>query len=138
MDINYPLTEGTYFSGGAGLSSTIKDYAAFLQMLVDGGEYNGVRILSKRTIDLMTSNQIGNLSLDRNKFGLGFEITTENGQAKIGVTEGSCAWGGFFGTTYWADPEENLVCLLFCQQWPLSHGEIADKFRVLVYAALED
>jgi CubicO group peptidase (beta-lactamase class C family) len=137
LDAGYPLVHGTYFSGGAGLSSTITDYATVLQMLLNGGEYKGKRILAERTVELMTSNQIGDLNLGPDKFGLGFEITTESGQARMGVTEGSFAWGGFWGTTYWADPEEKLVCLLFCQQFPLSHGEIADKFRVLVYSALE-
>jgi CubicO group peptidase (beta-lactamase class C family) len=138
IDANYPLVKGTYFSGGAGLSSTILDYAIFLQMLLNGGEYGGKRILSRRTVDLMTCNQIGALDLGGDKFGLGFGITTEAGQAKLGVSRGSFAWGGFWGTTYWADPQEQLVCLLFTQQFPLSHGEISDKFRVLVYAALDD
>ena len=138
IDANYPLVKGTYFSGGAGLSSTIGDYAIFLQMLLNDVEYNGKRLLSRRTVDLMTCNQIGAINLGDNKFGLGFEITTEAGQARIGVTEGSFAWGGFWGTTYWADPNEQLVCLLFSQQFPLTHGEISDKFRVLVYAALDD
>jgi CubicO group peptidase (beta-lactamase class C family) len=138
VDVNYPLARGTYFSGGAGLSSTIYDYAIFLQMLLNGGEYKGKRLLSENTVDLMTSNQIGNLSLGPNKFGLGFEITTDAGETVLGVSEGSFAWGGFWGTTYWADPDEKLVCLLFCQQWPLTHGEISDKFRVLVYSALEN
>jgi CubicO group peptidase (beta-lactamase class C family) len=138
IDANYPLVKGTYFSGGAGLSSTISDYAIFLQMLLNNGEYNGKRILSRRTVDLMTCNQIGDLNLGLDKFGLGFEITTEAGQARQGVSEGSFAWGGFWGTTYWADPEEQLVCLLFTQQFPLSHGELGDKFRALVYAALDD
>jgi CubicO group peptidase (beta-lactamase class C family) len=138
LDVNYPKSNGTYFSGGAGLSSTIADYAAFLQMIVNGGELNGNRILAPSTIEIMSANQIGNLNLGVNKFGLGFEITTETGQSKLGVTSGSLAWGGFFGTTYWADPQEQMVCLLFCQQWPLSHNEIFDKFRVLVYAALEN
>jgi CubicO group peptidase (beta-lactamase class C family) len=138
LDADYPLAKGTYYSGGAGLSSSITDYATFLQMLLDGGEHNGKRLLAERTVDLMISNQIGNLDLGVDKFGLGFQITTEAGQARLGVSEGSFAWGGFWGTTYWADPEEQLVCLLFCQQFPLSHGEISDKFRVLVYAALDD
>ena len=137
VDVNYPLVKGTYYSGGAGLSSTIQDYAAFLQMMLNGGEYNGKRIISRKTVELMTSNQIGNLNLGESKFGLGFEITTEASQARLGVSKGSFAWGGFYGTTYWADPKEKLVCLLFGQQWPLSHGEIGDKFRVLVYSALE-
>jgi len=136
--VNYPIAEGTYYSGGAGLSSTIKDYATFLQMLLNNGEYNGKRLLARRTVELMTSNQIGDLNLGRDKFGLGFEITTVNGQAKLGISEGSFAWGGYFATTYWADPKEHLVCLLFLQQSPFSHSEIPDKFRAMVYQALSD
>jgi CubicO group peptidase (beta-lactamase class C family) len=135
---NYPLLNGTYFSGGAGLSSTTKDYATFLQMLLNKGEYRGKRLLSRRTVELITANQIGELNLDRNKFGLGFEITTAYGQAELGISEGSFSWGGYFGTTYWADPKERLVCLLFMQQSPLSHGEIQNKFKAMVYQALND
>jgi CubicO group peptidase (beta-lactamase class C family) len=137
LNVNYPLTEGTYFSGGAGLSSTISDYGKFLQMLLDGGVYNGKRILSERTIELMTCNQIGNINFGKDKFGLGFLVTTEDGQARLGVSEGSFSWGGYFSTTYWADPEKNLVCELFMQQVPMSHSDIEDKFRVLVYSAVE-
>jgi CubicO group peptidase (beta-lactamase class C family) len=97
---NYPLLEGTYFSGGAGLSSTTKDYAVFLQMLLNNGEYNGKRLLSRRTVELITSNQIGELNLGHDKFGLGFQITTEDGQTILGISEGSFSWGGYFGTTY--------------------------------------
>ncbi len=136
--VDYPLIKGTYYSGGAGLSSTIKDYAIFLQMLLNNGEYNGKKLLSRRTVELMTCNQIGDLSLGKDKFGLGFQITTADGQARSGVSEGSFAWGGYFATTYWADPKEHLVCLLFMQQSPLTHGEIQDKFRVLVYQSLTD
>jgi CubicO group peptidase (beta-lactamase class C family) len=136
--VNYPLVKGTYFSGGAGLSSTIKDYAVFLQMLLNNGEYNGKKLLSRRTVELMTTNQIGKLNLGRDKFGLGFQITTAEGQAKLGITEGSFSWGGYFATNYWADPRERLVCLLFIQQSPFSHSEIPDKFRALVYQALND
>ncbi|MCX6254719.1 MAG: serine hydrolase, partial [Bacteroidia bacterium] len=138
ISVNYPMVNGTYYSGGAGLSSTIKDYATFLQMLLNNGEYNGKRLLSRRTVELITTNQIGDLNIGRDKFGLGFQVTTKNGQAILGVSEGSFSWGGFFSTSYWADPKEHLVCLLFIQQWPLSHGEISDKFRVLVYQALND
>ena len=136
--VNYPLTNGVYFSGGAGLSSTTRDYAIFLQMLLNKGEYKGKRFLSSRTVELITSNQIGDLNVGKDKFGLGFEITTEAGQAVLGISEGSFAWGGYFGTTYWADPEERLVCLLFMQQVPLSHGEIQNKFKAMVYQALDD
>jgi CubicO group peptidase (beta-lactamase class C family) len=136
--VNYPLVAGTYFSGGAGLSSTIKDYAAFLQMLLNKGEYNGKRLLSRRTVELMTSNQIGDLNLGLDKFGLGFEITTVAGQSRLGITVGSFSWGGYFATTYWVDPKEHLVCLLFMQQSPLNHSEIQDKFKAMVYQALAD
>jgi CubicO group peptidase (beta-lactamase class C family) len=136
--VDYPLLKGTYFSGGAGLSSTTKDYAIFLQMLLNKGEYNGKKLLSRRTVELITCNQIGDLNLGVDKFGLGFEITTERGQSVLGVSEGSFAWGGYFGTTYWADPKERLVCLLFAQQFPLSHGEIGNKFKAMVYQALDD
>ncbi len=137
ISVDYPLQQGTYYSGGAGLSSTISDYAVFLQMLLNGGKFKGKRILAERTVELMINNQIGDLMQGDGKFGLGFGITTREGQFKLGVSEGSFAWGGFFGTAYWADPEEKLVCLIYCQQFPLSHGELSDKFQVLVYSAME-
>jgi CubicO group peptidase (beta-lactamase class C family) len=135
---DYPLSEGTYFSGGAGLSSTTKDYAIFLQMLLNKGVYNGKRLLARRTVELITSNQIGELNLGLDKFGLGFQITTAEGQTRLGLSEGSFEWGGYFATTYWADPKEKLVCLIFLQQSPFSHGEIQNKFKTLVYQALTD
>jgi CubicO group peptidase (beta-lactamase class C family) len=136
--INYPMVKGSYYSGGAGLSSTIKDYAIFLQMMLNKGEYNGKRLLARRTVELMTTNQIGNLNVGKDKFGLGFEITTAQGQAILGISEGSFSWGGYFGTTYWADPKEKIVALIFCQQSPLRHGEIQNKFKALVYQSLSD
>jgi CubicO group peptidase (beta-lactamase class C family) len=136
--VNYPESGGTYYSGGAGLSSTIKDYATFLQMMLNKGEYNGKRLLARRTVELMTSNQIGELNIGKDKFGLGFEITTEAGQAQLGISQGSFSWGGYFATTYWADPKEHLVCLLFIQQSPMSHSEIQNKFKAMVYQALND
>jgi CubicO group peptidase (beta-lactamase class C family) len=135
---NYPNTNGTYYSGGAGLSSTVYDYAIFLQTMLNGGIYNGKRILSRNTVRMMTMNQIGDLSLGANKFGLGFEVVTEKGSARIPNNEGSFDWGGYFSTTYWADPKEKLVALIMTQIVPNSHGELSDKFRVLVYQAIND
>jgi CubicO group peptidase (beta-lactamase class C family) len=136
--VNYPLIAGTYYSGGAGLSSTIKDYGIFLQMMLNKGEYNGKRLLARRTVELMTCNQIGELNLGNDKFGLGFQITSAKGQTKLGISEGSFAWGGYFATTYWVDPKERLVCLLFLQQSPFRHSEIHDKFKAMVYQSLND
>ncbi|TDH27488.1 class A beta-lactamase-related serine hydrolase [Segetibacter sp. 3557_3] len=133
---NYPRTRGMYYSGGAGLSSTIRDYAVFLQMMLNGGVYNNKRMLSKRSVELMTTNQIGDLNVGVDKFGLGFQITSERGFAKLGVSKGSFAWGGYFGTTYWVDPAEKLVCLLFVQQMGL-RGEVHDKFKATVYTMVE-
>lgn len=136
--VTYPISAGTYYSGGAGLSSTIKDYAVFLQMMLNNGVYNGKRILSRRTVELMTTNQIGDLPFGDDKFGLGFAITTVRGQSKLGISEGSFSWGGYFATTYWADPKERLVCLIFIQQSPMTHSEIQNKFKAMVYQTLED
>ena len=137
VDINYPLKKYGYYAGGAGLVSTITDYAIFLQMLLNGGTYNQQRILSRHTVKMMTESQLGNIPFGDNTFGLGFEVMTEKGSLKLGVSEGSFSWGGFFGTQYWVDPKEKIVALLFLQQSPLSHGEIQDKFKVLVYQALQ-
>ncbi|HEX8024356.1 serine hydrolase domain-containing protein [Mucilaginibacter sp.] len=140
FDVNYPKANGTYYAGGAGLSSTIKDYATFLQMMLNGGVYNGQRLLARHTVDLMTTNQIGDLyiNLDKDKFGLGFGLTSQSSSTKLGISEGSFAWGGFYGTLYWVDPKEHLVCLLFVQNWPFPHNQIQDKFRAMVYQALND
>ena len=140
LDADYPKANGTYYSGGAGLSSTVGDYAVFLQMLLNGGIYNGHRLLARHTVDLMTVNQIADLmaNADKDKFGFGFAITTKNSSAKLGISEGSFAWGGFFKTLYWADPKEHLVCMLFIQNWPLPHDALQDKFRAMVYQALTD
>ncbi|MEJ5961808.1 serine hydrolase domain-containing protein [Pedobacter immunditicola] len=135
--IDYPVNNNGYFAGGAGLVSTITDYSAFLQLFINGGTYNGKQLLARHTIEIMTKNQIGDLPFGDDKFGLGFQITTHKGNAKLGMSEGSLSWGGFFGTSYWADPKEKLSGLLFIQQWPLKHGEISDKFKVLVYQALK-
>ncbi len=135
---DYPKLKGTFYSGGGGLSSTIKDYAIFLQMMLNGGSYNGQRILARHTMELMTCNQIGDLFVNGvDKFGLGFQVTTERGQAKSTLSEGSFSWGGYFETSYWVDPKEGLVCLLYIQQSPLSHGDIQNKFKNLVYQAVE-
>jgi CubicO group peptidase (beta-lactamase class C family) len=136
LTIDYPINGNGLYSGGAGLVSTLKDYAKFLQMILNKGSYKGKQILARHTVDMISQNQIGALSLGPDKFGLGFQITTKEGSGKLGVSEGSLSWGGFFGTVYWADPKEQLIGLFFVQQSPITHGELGDKFKVLVYQAL--
>lgn len=135
---DYPKLPGTYFSGGAGLSSTTMDYAIFLQMLLNGGEYNGKRLLARNTVRMMIMNQIGDISRGANKFGLGFGITTERGSSLLPTPEDVFEWGGAFATTYWADPKEKLIGIFYRQLWSSTFGEIANKFKVLVYSALVD
>jgi CubicO group peptidase (beta-lactamase class C family) len=133
---NYPNQTGTYYSGGAGLSSTAYDYALFLQMMLNGGAYNGKQLLSPATVRMMTSNQIGDLNLGLKKFGLGFGLITEREAARMPLSEGSFEWAGIFGTTYWVDPKEGVVAMLYTQKLPNSYGDLNDKFRVLVYQAI--
>lgn len=136
---DYPLARGTYYSGGAGLSSTAEDYAIFLQMLLNGGHYNGKQLLAKSTIRMMTSNQIGTLSLGVNKFGLGFLVVTEKGSTRLPWQEGSFSWDGYFGSHYWADPRQGIVAVLLTQETPNSEwNEIKEKFKVIVYRALAE
>ncbi len=131
---DYPKQNGTYFAGGAGLSSTITDYTKFLQMLLNGGTYNGHRFLKESTVQMMTTNQIDTLSLGKYKFGLGFRITTPEAEGETGQSAGSYAWGGFFGTMYWVDPKEHLIGEMYMQQSPLQKNDLHDQFIKLVYA----
>ncbi|HEV8081809.1 MAG TPA: serine hydrolase domain-containing protein [Chitinophagaceae bacterium] len=137
LDPGYPLVKKQYFSGGADLTSTAFDYAAFLQMLLNGGTYNGHQILSPRTIEIMVSNQLDFKFNGVNDFGLSFEVVSDKGAAKGPRNKGSFAWGGFWGTTYWADPKAHLVCLIMTQQTPNSHSDLAGKFEAMVYASLK-
>jgi len=133
IDPNYPLVHKRYFSGGAGLTSTAWDYAVFLQMMLNGGRYNGVQILAPRTVQLMTSGQLSFLFNGMDNFGLGFEITSERSAARGVRNEGTFSWGGFFGTTYWADPKAKLVCLVMTQQTPNSHSDLEGRVEQAIY-----
>jgi CubicO group peptidase (beta-lactamase class C family) len=132
LHADYPLRKKTYFSGGGGLSSTIYDYAIFLQMLVNDGTYNGVRILSRNSVRMMTMNQIGDINFGQNKFGLGFAIVTEKGSGISLSQVGTFSWGGAFATSYWADPKEKMIVLFYRQLWGTTHGDLADNLKYLL------
>ncbi|HKW48718.1 MAG TPA: serine hydrolase domain-containing protein [Gemmatimonadaceae bacterium] len=124
------------FSGGAGLLSTARDYSRFLQMLLNGGTLDGVRILGPRTVALMTTNQTDTLySRTGEGFGLGFSIVERPGAAGRIESVGTFGWGGAYGSNYNVDPKEHLVLVFMIQQLP-NHTDVAAKFPMLVYQAL--
>ena len=139
---NGPRGQGDYvdgprrsFAGGAGLLSTAHDYARFLQMLLNGGELDGVRILSPKTIDLMTSNQVGTL-FDRSGRGFGLAFATVDRLGADGLASvGAWGWGGAYGSNYKVDPKERLVMVFMIQQLP-NRSDVASRFPTLVYQAL--
>lgn len=123
------------FSGGAGLLSTARDYARFLQMILNGGEMEGVRLLAPHTARLMITDQIGALYGGMGRgFGFGFE-TTERYGANGMSSVGSFGWGGAYGTLGRADPKERLVMVLMIQLLP-DRSTLRDRFPNLVYQAL--
>ncbi|HVU98331.1 MAG TPA: serine hydrolase domain-containing protein [Puia sp.] len=133
IDPNYPLAHKRYFSGGAGLTSTAWDYAIFLQALLNGGSYNGARILAPRTVEMMTTGQLSFLFNETDNFGLGFGITSALSAAREVRGEGTFAWGGYFGTTYWADPKNHVIGLVMTQQSPNSHGDFEHRLEQVIY-----
>ena len=133
---DYPKLNGKYYSGGAGLSSTVEDYAKFLQLFLNKGEYNGVRLLSRKTVELMLTNQIQ--PPITNQFGLGFGLETEKNDYQSIFSAGSFSWGGAFSTQYWADPKEKLIGLIFTNMYGTPYGNMNDKFKVLTYQAITD
>lgn len=123
------------FAGGAGLLSTARDYARFLEMIRRGGELDGVRVLAPRTVQLMTTNQVGTLhSSDGLGFGLGFETFDRYG-AKGMSSVGSFGWGGAYGSQYWVDPAARLTIVMMINQIP-NTADVGAKFQTLVYQAL--
>jgi CubicO group peptidase (beta-lactamase class C family) len=124
------------FSGGAGLLSTARDYARFLEMIRLGGTLDGARILSPRSVALMTTNQIGTLmSKTGLGFGLGFETTDRYGASGMNSI-GGFGWGGAYGSIYRVDPEERLVIVFMMQLMP-NNTDIREKFPTLIYQALD-
>lgn len=139
-----PRGQGNYadgprrsFAGGAGLLSTTRDYGRFLQMILNGGQLDGVRILSPKTVALMTTNQAGTL-FDRDSrgsgFSLGFAIVERLGADDLAPV-GAYGWGGAYGSGYQVDPKDHLIMLFMMNQLPNS-ADINAKFRTLVYQAL--
>ena len=130
----------TYFSGGAGLISSIEDYAKLCQMLLNSGMFNNKRILGRKTVEMMLRNQIGSADVwGRNdKFGLGFELISETSRYGDQASPGSYTWGGMYCSEFTIDPKEELILLIFTNVQPYAYySDFVRKFRSAVYQALE-
>src|SRR6266550_847259 len=146
-----PITEGSFvysadypyrgpkklFAGGAGLTSTAVDYARFCQMMLDGGKAGSTRLLSRKSIELMTQDQLGKISPDQG-FGLGFGVEG----AKVPLSElgspGEFNWGGFFYTAFSIDPKEQLIVIFMAQLHPTGDLSLDRRVNALAYQAIAD
>ena len=127
------------FSGGAGLLSTAKDYARFLQMMLNGGSLDGRRVLSRKSVELMTVDHLNGIPFRSGQgFGLGFSVVTDLGARGQPGSEGEFGWGGAYHSTYWVDPQEGLVVVYLTQLIPANGLDEHSKLRALVYQALTD
>ncbi|HYW02987.1 MAG TPA: serine hydrolase domain-containing protein [Gammaproteobacteria bacterium] len=145
------IRDKTFFSGGGGLVSTAGDYLRFCRMLLGGGSLEGVRILGRRTLDLMTRNHLPGgadipaigldtvveRNMDGYGFGLGFSVNL--GPERTGTigSAGEYAWSGAASTLFWVDPAEDLVCILMTQLMPSGTFNFRDQLKALVYPAIE-
>jgi CubicO group peptidase (beta-lactamase class C family) len=138
-----------YYSGGGGLTGTAEDYSRFARMLANGGQLDGERLLGRRTVALMASNQIGLLPLDRSssdmrgyRFGLGVRVLESPPEAASLAGVGTFGWAGAFGTNCWIDPAEQMVGVLLIQRIPDMNDpalrSLWPRFQNATYQALED
>jgi CubicO group peptidase (beta-lactamase class C family) len=133
----YPIGSGkTYYSGGAGLSSTAYDYSRFIQMLLNEGDLDGSRILSRKSVELMRSARVDSNGDQVSDFGLSFEVVVDPAQTGELGSVGTFSWSGAYLTSYWIDPSENLIAVFMSQVRP-SQSDIRAKFSTLVYQALK-
>lgn len=138
----YVAEPRNFFSGAGGLVSTAHDYVRFQQMMLNGGELDGVRLLGKKTVELIFANHTGDLPLWLSGpgmgFGLGYSVVLDRAEAHTSDSEGSVSWGGAFGTLFWIDPEEELVAIILTQIRPYSHIRIREGFHNVVNQAIVD
>ena len=131
-----------YFSGAGGLVSTASDYFRFQQMMLNGGEIDGVRLLGRKTVELMTTNHTGDLPIwltgPGYGFGLGYSVVRDVGAAGMPASVGTFGWGGAFCTYFWVDPGEEMIGILMAQVRPYTHLNIRQEFQVLACQAIVD
>jgi CubicO group peptidase (beta-lactamase class C family) len=130
----------TFIGGASGLYSTAADYWRFSQMLLNGGTFNGQRLLGPRTISWMAQNHIGDIPSFRTpgtRFGLGLAVVTDPGKSGLPYSKGTYYWSGSQGTVFWIDPAEELVGVLMVQLTP-SSLKLRERFSAIVYSAIVD
>lgn len=127
----------TYFSGGAGLVSTASDYARFAQMMLNGGKFDGVRLLSRKTVEFMTTDQLARMDVNYG-FGLGFSIVRDESDLWDIGSVGTYSGGGFFFTSFFIDPQEQMLGIFMCQLHPTGGLDLGGKIRTLCYQAIAD
>lgn len=132
-----------FFSGAGNLVSTAPDYFRFAQMLLDGGKLGDTRILSRKSVDLMRSNNIGdtealNMLGPGTRFGLTVSVLEDPGLEGTPVSRGVYRWGGATGVTFWIDPEEELIGIYMMQLWGHQPLRVRQEFQLLTYAAIDD
>ena len=127
----------TYFSGGGGLVSTVSDYLRFAQMMLNGGKLDGVRLLSRKTVELMTTNQLAKMDVDFG-FGLGFGVVRDESDLNEIGSVGRFGWGGFFFTNFFIDPQEQMIGIFMCQLHPSGSLDLGERIRILCYQAIAD
>jgi CubicO group peptidase (beta-lactamase class C family) len=127
-------------SGGGGLVSTAYDYLHFCQMMLNQGQYNGKRLLSRKTVQLMSSDSLGTIPGlgPGNGFGLGFQVSKAPGEAGMMGSPGEYNWGGAAGTKFWIDPQEELIGIFMIQILPHTGLEYGSEFRVMAYQSIAD
>jgi CubicO group peptidase (beta-lactamase class C family) len=129
-------------AGGAGTAGTATDYTRFLHMMLNGGQLEGVRFLSKASVRHMTTDHLGNMKVVGNLppgygFGLGFAVRRADGLSGLFGSTGEYNWGGAGGTAFWVDPKEQLIGVLMTQAQPGPwQREFRELFRQLVYQAI--
>ena len=132
----------SYFSGAGGLLSTARDYFRFQQMMLNGGELDGVRILGRKTVELMTLNHVGDREIwlvgPGYGFGLGYAVVQDPGAAAMPYSPGSYFWWGAYNTTFWVDPQEDLIGILLTQLRPYTHLNIRQDLATLAHQAIVD
>jgi CubicO group peptidase (beta-lactamase class C family) len=138
-----PSPKPRYLSGGGGLVSTAQDYLRFCQMLLNGGQLGDARLVSRKTIELMTANHLGNRSipigfLRGNTFGLGVAVRNSLGEAGLLGSLGAYGWSGAYNTYFRIDPKEDLILILFVQLFPANNITLQHGFHNAVMQSLAD